>query len=46
MTTKEMLELVKQHHTHLGETEVLKLLNRAKDNFCSRTEILNSYDDR
>ena len=42
MTTKEMLELVKQHHTHLGETEVLKLLNRAKDNFCSRTEILKN----
>ena len=31
MTTKEMLELVKQHHPHLGEKEALSLLNRAKE---------------
>ena len=42
MTLMEMIELVKQHHPHLGETEILKLLNRAKDNFCARTEILKN----
>ena len=40
MTIKEMLELVKQHHPHMGQTEIVKLLNRAKYDFCSRTEIV------
>tara|TARA_R100000742_G_C4175622_1_gene12428 strand:+ start:150 stop:413 length:264 start_codon:yes stop_codon:yes gene_type:complete len=39
MQTKEMIELVQQHHPHMGEVEVIKLLNRAKDEFCERTEI-------
>tara|TARA_R100001082_G_scaffold107545_1_gene81571 strand:- start:2533 stop:2808 length:276 start_codon:yes stop_codon:yes gene_type:complete len=44
MTVKEMLELVKQHHQHLGETEIIKLLNRAKNDFCAKTEIVkDSY---
>ena len=44
MTTKEMIELVQQHHTHMGEVEVIKLLNRAKDDFCDKTEIVkDSY---
>ena len=44
MTTKEMIELVQQHHTHMGEVEVIKLLNRAKDDFCAKTEIVkDSY---
>lgn len=42
MTTKEMIELVQQHHPHMGETEIIKLLNRAKDDFCERTEIVKS----
>ena len=33
MTLKEMIELVQQHHPHMGETEIVKLLNRAKDDF-------------
>ena len=40
MTTKEMIELVQQHHPHLGEVEIIKLLNRAKDDFCAKTEIV------
>tara|TARA_R100000808_G_scaffold16583_1_gene37377 strand:+ start:3304 stop:3579 length:276 start_codon:yes stop_codon:yes gene_type:complete len=44
MKTKEMIELVQQHHPHLGEVEAIKLLNRAKDDFCARTEIIkDSY---
>ena len=44
MKIKEMVELVQQHHPHLGEVEAIKLLNRAKDDFCARTEIVkDSY---
>lgn len=44
MTTKEMIELVQQHHPHLGEVEIVKLLNRAKNDFCFKTEIVkDSY---
>ena len=42
MTTKEMI--VHQHHPHMQETEIIKLLNRAKDDFCAKTEIVkDSY---
>ena len=40
MTTKEMIELVQQHHAHMGEVEIIKLINRAKDDFCAKTEIV------
>ena len=40
MTAKEMVELVQQHHPDMGETEIIKLLNRAKDEFCAETEIV------
>ena len=40
MKTKEMIELVQQHHPYMGESEAIKLLNRAKDDFCERTEIV------
>jgi len=44
MTVKEMIELVQQHHPHLGEKEIVNRLNRAKDDFCARTEIVkDSY---
>ena len=39
MTTKEMIELVQQHHPHMKEVEIVKLLNRAKDSFCEETDI-------
>tara|TARA_R100000655_G_scaffold56427_1_gene94580 strand:+ start:7494 stop:7766 length:273 start_codon:yes stop_codon:yes gene_type:complete len=40
MTKLEMIELIQQHHPHIGEAEACKLLNRAKDDFCSKTEIV------
>jgi hypothetical protein len=40
MTIKEMIELVQQHHPHMGQTEVVKLLDRAKNDFCAKTEIV------
>jgi|TARA_B100000519_G_C14128500_1_gene384018 hypothetical protein len=44
MTVKEMIELIQQHHPHLGEKEIVNRLNRAKDDFCARTEIVkDSY---
>ena len=42
MKLLEMVELVQQHHPHMGETEIIRLLNRAKDDFCERTEIVKS----
>ena len=42
MKLLEMVELVQQHHQHMGETEIIRLLNRAKDDFCERTEIVKS----
>ena len=39
-----MIELIQQHHPHIGEVEAIKLLNRAKDDFCAKTEIVkDSY---
>ena len=40
MTLNEIIELVKQHHPHMGDTEIRLLGNRASDDFCARTEIL------
>ena len=40
MQIQEMIELVELHHPHLGEVEIIKLLNRAKDDFCAKTEIV------
>ena len=42
MTAKQMIELVQQHHPHMGETEIIKLLNRTVQDFCERTEIVKS----
>ena len=44
MTLKEMIEIVQQHHPTMGETEIVRQLNRANDDFCAQTEILkDSY---
>jgi hypothetical protein len=44
VTTKEMMELVQLHHPHMGEVEIVRLLNRAKNDFCAKTEIVkDSY---
>jgi len=38
----EMSELVKQHHPHMGQTEVRKLLNRAIDDFSLRSGVVET----
>ena len=38
----EMSELVKQHHPHMGQTEVRKILNRAIDDFSLRTGVVET----
>tara|TARA_R100001443_G_scaffold26566_1_gene39839 strand:+ start:8372 stop:9118 length:747 start_codon:yes stop_codon:yes gene_type:complete len=43
MNRIELLELVKQHHAHMGEIEILKLINRAMDDFTAETECLKRY---
>ena len=40
MTIRQMIELIQQHHPHMGETEIIKSINRAKDDFCAKTEIV------
>ena len=42
MPAKKMIELLQQHHPHIGETEALELLNQAKDEFCEDTGIYTS----
>ena len=42
MTAKQMIELIQQHHSHIGETEALLLLNQAKDDFCQDTEMVKT----
>ena len=39
-----MIELVQQHHPHMGETEIVKLINRVKDDFCEVTEVFKKTD--
>jgi len=36
-----MLELVKKHHPELGSNEIIHMLNKASDEFCARTLILD-----
>ena len=40
MILNEMIELVRQHHPHMQDNEIRLLLNRASDDFCSKTEML------
>ena len=44
MTQLEMQELIRQHHDHLGEVEVRKLIDRALADFAAKTEILEGED--
>ena len=41
MIAKKMIELLQQHHPHIGETEALMILNQAKDDFCQDTETVS-----
>jgi hypothetical protein len=42
MNAKKMIELLQQHHPHIGETEALLLLNQSKDDFCQDTEMVKT----
>ena len=35
-----MIELIQQHHPHMGDNEIRIALNRASDHFCAATEIV------
>tara|TARA_R100001463_G_scaffold33403_4_gene74145 strand:+ start:1033 stop:1311 length:279 start_codon:yes stop_codon:yes gene_type:complete len=45
MKLKEMVELVQQHHPQMNAQEIIKMLNRAMNEYCSRTRILESSTD-
>jgi hypothetical protein len=40
MKQLELIELVQQHHPHMGHTEIRKALNRAQNDYCARTELI------
>jgi len=40
MTQKQLIELIQQHHSGMGETEIRLALNRAQDNYCAKTELI------
>ena len=40
MTLTTMEEIVKQHHPHMGDTEIRLLLNRTVDDFSVKTELI------
>ena len=42
MTQRESIELVQQHHPHLREKEIRLLLNRAQDDFCQKTDVIDA----
>lgn len=42
MKQRELIELIQQHHPHLRDVEARKLLNRASDDFCSKTDIIDT----
>ena len=44
MKQRELIEAVTQHHPDMGEVEIRKLLNRASDDYCAKTELIkNTY---
>tara|TARA_R110002020_G_scaffold34779_1_gene105618 strand:+ start:22 stop:294 length:273 start_codon:yes stop_codon:yes gene_type:complete len=38
----EMSELVRQHHEEMGQTEIRKQLNRAINDFCIQTRVIQT----
>ena len=42
MTLTHLLELVKQHHPHMGEEEIRHLLNRAADDMSLKAELVKT----
>ena len=43
MKLKEIVELVQQHHPQMRAQEIIKMVNRAQDEYCSRTRILEGH---
>ena len=44
MTQRELIETVQQHHPQMGDVQIRKLLNRASDDYCAKTELIkNTY---
>ena len=42
MTQQQLIETVKQHHPEMGEAQIRIYLNKALDEFCRKTRILNT----
>ena len=40
MKVQQMIELVQQHHPNMGETEIIKMLNLALDEFVIQTRMI------
>ena len=40
MTQTQIIEIVKMHHPEMGDTEIRIYLNKALDEFCEHTRIL------
>ena len=40
MTVQQMIELVQQHHPKMGETEIIKMLNLALEEFVIQTRMI------
>ena len=44
MVQLELMEIVKEHNPQMGDTQIRKLLNRASDDYCAKTELIkNTY---
>ena len=42
MTQQQLIETIKQHHPEMGETQIRIYLNKALDEFCRKTRVLNT----
>lgn len=42
MTQQQLIETVKQHHPEMGDAQIRIYLNKALDEFCRKTRVLNT----
>ena len=42
MTQQQLIEMVKQHHPEMGDAQIRIYLNKALDEFCRKTRVLNT----
>jgi len=45
MTQKELIEIIQQHHPSANETSIRRALNRAQDDFGSKTKMMHVGTD-